>query len=133
LLGEEEGKYNVERDKLNQEDGGLKLFLEQVKAKRQHYEEIGIHQIIERIGKEGELKIRQQSLKHQEETLTSKNQSVKSKYDALLQEVDNQLREFQLQSGQQLNAIEHKRMEMLGRLQTEQNEQQDAIRAQYKL
>ena len=133
LLGEEEGKYNVERDKLNQEDGGLKLFLEQVKAKRQHYEEIGIHQIIERIGKEGELKIRQQSLKHQEETLMSKNQSVKSKYDALLQEVDNQLREFQLQSGQQLNAIEHKRMEMLGRLQTEQNEQQDAIRAQYKL
>ena len=133
LLGEEEGKYNVERDKLNQEDGGLKLFLEQVKAKRQHYEEIGIHQIIERIGKEGELKIRQQSLKHQEETLTSKNQSVKSKYDALLQEVDNQLREFQLQSGQQLNAIEHKRMEMFGRLQTEQNEQQDAIHAQYKL
>jgi chromosome segregation ATPase len=107
--------------------------MEQVKAKRQHYEEIDIHQIIERINKEGELKIRQQSLKHQEETLTSKNQSVKSKYDTLLQEVDNQLREYQLQSGGQLNAIERERMEILGRLQTEQNERQDAIRAQYKL
>ena len=133
LLGEEEDKYNAERDKLNQEDGGLKLFLEQVKTKRQYYEGIGINQIIERIGKEGELKIRQKSLIHQEETLTSKNQSVKSKFDALLQEVDNQLREYQLQSGQQINAIERKRMEIQARMQTEQNEQQDAIRAHYKL
>ena len=133
LLGEEEGKYNAERDKLNQEDGALKAFLDQAKTKRKHYEDIGIERIIERIGKEGELKIQQQSLQHQEETLTSKNQSIKSKYDALQQEVDNQLREYKLQSGQQLNEIEHKCTEALARLQSELNDQKEEIRSQCQL
>lgn len=133
LLGEEEDKYKAEFARLNQEDGGLKSFLEQLKAKRQHYEEIGINQIIERIGQEGELKIRQQSLKHQEETLTSKNQNVKAKYDVLIQEADNQLREYQLQSGQRLIKIEGERMNSLSRLQAEQNEQQESVRTQFQL
>ena len=133
LLGEEEGKYNDERDKLNQEDGALKAFLDQAKTKRKHYEDIGIERIIERIGKEGELKIQQQSLQHQEETLTSKNQSIKSKYDALQQEADNQLREYKLQSGQQLNEIEQQRMDALNRLQSELNDQKEEIRSQCQL
>ena len=57
LLGEEEGKHKAETAKLNQEDGALKFFLDQVKTKRQHYSEIGIEKIAERIAKEGELKI----------------------------------------------------------------------------
>lgn len=133
LLGEEEGKYNVERDKLNQEDGALKAFLEQAKAKRKHYEDIGIAQIIERIGKEGELKIQKQSLQHQQETLTSKNQSIKSKYDALQQEVSNQLREYKLQSEQQLNEIGRQQMESFAHLQSELSNQQDNIRGQFQL
>ena len=131
LLGEEEGKYNAERDKLNQEEGGLKLFLEQVKKKHQYYENIGICHIIERIGKEGELKIRQQSLMHQEETLTSKNQSVKSKYYTLLQDVDSQLREYRLQISQCLNDLDAQRIKNEGRLQNEMAEKQEEVRSQY--
>ena len=121
LLGEEEGKHKAETAKLNQEDGALKFFLDQVKNKRQHYAEIGIEKIAERIGKEGELKIQQQSLTHQEEALTSKNQSVKSKYDALIQEVDNQLREYDFQCQKQLNDLDRQRIEVESRLQAEIN------------
>ena len=132
LLGEEEGKYKAENAKLNQEDGALKFFLEQVKTKRQHYTEIGIERIIERIGKEGELKILHQSLKHQEEILTSQHQNIKSKYEALIQDVENQLREYRLQCSEQQNEVERQHIEAETRLQNEKIEQTEAVRNHYE-
>ena len=132
LLGEEESKYKAEEAKLNQEDGAIKYFLELVKSKRQHYTEIGIEKISERISKEGELKIQQQSLTHQEETLTSKNQSVKSKYDALMQEVDNNLSAFDLVCQKRLNELDRQQLAAESRLQTELNEKAESIRSQYE-
>jgi hypothetical protein len=132
LLGEEEGKYKAEDAKLNQEDGALKYFLEQVKSKRQHYEEIRIERIVERIGKEGELKIQQQSLLHQEETLTNKNQSVKSKYDALIQENESQIQAYRIQCQQRINDLDSQYLQTQSRQQTEMEEQTDAIRSQYE-
>ena len=132
LLGEEERKYKAEEAILNQEEGAIKFFLEQVKSKRQHYTEICIEKIAERINKEGELKIQQRSLTHQEETLTSKNQSVKSKYDTLTQEVDNRLSAFDLQCQKQLNELDRQRIEAEGRLHTINNQNADTIRNQYE-
>lgn len=131
LLGEEETKYKAEEARLNQEEGAIKFFLEQVKSKRQHYTEIRIEKIAERISKEGELKIQQRSLTHQEDTLTSKNQSVKSKYDALTQEVDNHLSAFGLQCQKQLNELDRQRIEAEGHLQAITNEKAETIRNQY--
>ena len=132
LLGEEEAKYKAEEAKLNQEEGAIKYFLEQVKSKRQHYTEIGIEKIAERIAKEGELRIQQQSLTHQQETLTSKNQSVKSKYDSLVQEVDNNLSAYRLQCQQRLNELDRQQLATESRLQAEQNEKAETIRSQYE-
>lgn len=132
LLSEEDGKYKAEDARLNQEDGALKFFLEQVKSKRQHYSEIGIEKIIERIGKEVELKIQQQSLSRQEETLTNKNQSVKSKYDTLIQDVDNQFLAYKIQCQQRINEIDSQHLQAEGRLQTETTEQTEIIRGQYE-
>lgn len=132
LLGEEEGKYKTEDTKLNQEDGALKYFLAQVKTKRQHYSEIGIEIITEKISKEGELKILQQSLTHQEEVLTSQHQNVTSKYDALKQDVENQLREYRLQCGERQNELDRRLMEAETRLQNEKIEQTEVIRGQYE-
>ncbi len=131
LLSEEDKKHNKELTQLNQEDGALRFFLEQVKSKRQHYAEIGVEKIAERVAKEDELKTRQRSLTHQEETLTSKNQSVKSKYDVLMQEVEKQLSEFELQCQKQINELESQRIEKESRLQTQLNEELEAMRKQY--
>ena len=131
LLGEEETKYKAEEAILNQEEGAIKFFLGQVKSKRQHYTEICIEKIAERISKEDELKIQQRSLTHQKETLTSKNQSVKSKYDTLTQEVDNHLSTFGLQCQKRLNELDRQRIEAEGRLQAEWNEKAETIRNQY--
>ncbi len=132
LLSEEETKYKEEGARLNQEEGAIKFFLEQVKSKRQHYTEIGIEKIAERISKEGELKIQQRSLTHQEETLTNKNQSVKSKYDTLAQEVDNHLSTFGLQCQKQLNELDRLRIEEEDRLQAEWNEKAENTRSLYE-
>ena len=132
LLSEEDGKYKAEDARLNQEDGAVKFFLEQIKSKHQHYAEIGIEKIIERIGKEVELKIQQQSLSRQEETLTNKNQSVKSKYDTLIQDVDNQFLAYKIQCQQRINEIDSQHLQAEGRLQTETTEQTEIIRGQYE-
>lgn len=131
LLSEEDKKHNKELTQLNQEDGALRFFLEQVKSKRQHYAEIGVEKIAERVAKEDELKTRQRSLTHQEETLTSKNQSVKSKYDVLMQEVEKQLSEFELQCQKQINELESQRIEKESQLQTHLNEELEAMCKQY--
>ena len=132
LLGEENDKFTKERDGLKGNEAVLDDFLTKVKAKRHHYAEIGIERIAERIGKEGELKIRRQGLARQEETLTSKNQSVKSKYDALLQNVDSQLREYRLQTSQRLNDLDAQQVKSQGRLQNEMAEKQEEVRSQYQ-
>lgn len=132
LLGEESDKYTKERDKLKGDEAVIEDFLKKVKEKRQHYAEIGIERIAERIGKEGELKIRQQSLMRQEETLTNKNQSVKSKYDALIQDVEQQFQAYKLQCQQHLNQLDSQRIEAESRLQTMMTEQTENIRSQYE-
>lgn len=132
LLGEENEKFTRERDALKGSEAIISDFLKKVNEKRQHYTEIGIEKTAERIAREGELKIQQQSLTHQEETLTSKNQSVKSKYDTLMQEVDNNLSRFALQCQQRINELDRQQLAAAGRLQTEQNEKAESIRCQYE-
>ena len=132
LLGEENEKFTKERDNLKGNEAVIDDFLKKVKEKQLHYTEIGIERIIERIGKEGELKIQQQSLMHQEEVLTSQHQSIKSKYDALIQDVENQLREYRLQCRERLNELNRQHMEAETRLQSEKAEQIEAIRNQYE-
>ena len=132
LLGEESDKYTKERDNLKGDEAVIDDFLKKVKEKRLHYAEIGIERIAERIGKEGELKIRLQSLMRQEETLTNKNQSVKSKYDALIQDVELKLQAYKLQYQQHLNQLDSQRIEAESRLQTMMTEQSDNIRSQYE-
>ena len=132
LLGEENDKFTKERDGLKGSEAILDEFLKKIKEKRQHYSEIGIEKIIERIGKEGELKIQQQSLSRQEETLTNKNQSVKSKYDTLIQDVDNQFLAYKIQCQQRINEIDSQHLQAEGRLQTETTEQTEIIRGQYE-
>ena len=132
LLGEENDKFTKERDGLKGSEAILGEFLKKVKEKHQHYTEIGIEKIIERISKEGELKIQQQSLSHQEETLTNKNQSVKSKYDTLILDVENQLQAYKIQCQQFINEIDSQHLQAESRLQTETTEQTETIRGQYE-
>ena len=132
LLGEENDKFTKERDGLKGSEAIIDDFLKKLKEKRQHYAEIGIGRIAERIGKEGELKIQKQSLSHQEETLTSKNQSVKSKYDTLIQDVENQLQSYKIQCQQRINELDGQHLQAESRLQTETGEQTEAIRGKYE-
>ena len=132
LLGEENDKFTKERDGLKGSEAIIDNFLKKAKEKRQHYAEIGIENIAERIGKEGELKIREQSLTHQEETLTNKNQSVKSKYDTLIQNAETQLQAYKNRCQQLINELDGQHLKEKSRLQTEIAERKDAIREEYE-
>ena len=101
LLSEESEKYSAERDRFMQSEGELKGFLKRLEEKSRHYEQIGIADIVSRVEREGELKIRQSSLEKQLDILTSKNQDVKTKYERLYQDIEIGLKES-------INEIEHR-------------------------
>ena len=118
LLSEEHDKYNKERDALKEEEGILKNFFKEVRARMQHYSDIGIDALIAKMAQEQELGIRRKSLLSQENVLTDKSQSVRMRYEALRQELDNSLKEFRLQAGQQINEIERVKTEDVAKAQS---------------
>lgn len=124
-LQEEEGKYTKERDELKGELAVLNDFLKKVRTKRQHFAEIGIDAIIERMSREEELLIKKNSLTQEEQALTNENQSVKSKYDVLLQKVESDLKEYILLAEQKINGIERNETQVLNSIQSECNSKKD--------
>ncbi len=127
LLNEENGKFTKERDTLKGEDAVIDNFLKTIKSKRQHYAEIGIEHIAEMNGKEGELKIRRESLENQESTLTEKNSDITSKYNTLQKETDSQLKEFELQISRQKNDIDKQLTEEIAIFQVNFQDKIEAI------
>lgn len=94
LIGEEQEKYGKERDKLSRELGVLDAQLKKTAAKRKHYEEIHIEDILLRVEQETiieEERKRQVAMKAE---LEKSYQNVVDKYKALLEQLDMDLRAF---------------------------------------
>lgn len=132
LLEEERDKYNKERDELKEKEGILKDFFITLKRKQQHYDEINIEDIIERISHEEELKIKRDSILEQEKLLTDKNNDIISKYVKLKEELDKQLREFEVNARQKRNKAEEEALKAKDRLQREYGDKLQAIRDAYQ-
>ena len=94
LIGEEQEKYGKERDKLSRELGVLDAQLKKTAAKRKHYEEIHIEDILQRVEQETiieEERKRQEAMKAE---LEKSYQNVVDKYKALFEQLDIDLRAF---------------------------------------
>ena len=103
LLGEEQEKYGKERDKLSRELGVLDAQLKKTAAKRKHYEEIHIEDILQRVEQENiieEERRRQEAMKAE---LEKSYQNVVDKYKALLEQLDMDLRAFRNSKATLLN------------------------------
>ena len=83
LRGEEEQKYNAERDSLKEKMAVIKSKLDSIKSKRQYYASIHIEKIISSIADEGRVASQRDNLERQIGIITDKNRSIKDKYDAL--------------------------------------------------
>lgn len=94
LIGEEQEKYGKERDKLSRELGVFDAQLKKTAAKRKHYEEIHIEDILQRVEQETIMeddRKRQEAMKAE---LEKSYQNVVDKYKALLEQLDMDLRAF---------------------------------------
>jgi len=95
LLAEEKGKYEKDRDSLQQEIGVIKDKLRSIKEKREHYAAIGIESILSLVSQEESLKIELKGRNSLLESLTGRYHSVTEKYDSLCKGVEMDLREFE--------------------------------------
>lgn len=94
LLGEEQGKYGKERDKLSRELGVLDAQLKKTADKRKHYEEIHIEDILQRVEQETIIEDERRRQEAMKAELEKSYQNVVDKYKALLEQLDMDLRAF---------------------------------------
>ena len=132
LLSEEEDKNKKETASLNQALGAIKEFLRKVEAKRSYYASINIEDIARRINKEGELKIKKESLEKEELLLTSKAQDVKTRYDNLKQNINNEYKEYELQIAEQKNRIDSEQNDSLAKVTDEYEVYKRDVERTYK-
>ena len=94
LIGEEQEKYGKERDKLSRELGVLDAQLKKTAAKRKHYEEIHIEDILQRVEQETIIEDERRRQEVMKAELEKSYQNVVDKYKALLEQLDMDLRAF---------------------------------------
>lgn len=91
LKGEEERKFNAERDRLKETMAVVKSKLDDIKDKRKRYADIHIERIVSSMADEPHVTSQRQSLESQIGVITDKNRSVKEKYDELRRQEDQRL------------------------------------------
>ena len=94
LIGLEQEKYGKERDKLSRELGVLDAQLKKTAAKRKHYEEIHIEDILQRVEQETIIEDERRRQEAMKAELEKSYQNVVDKYKALLEQLDMDLRAF---------------------------------------
>lgn len=94
LIGEEQEKYGKERDKLSRELGVFDAQLKKTAAKRKHYEEIHIEDILRRVEQETIIEDERRRQEAMKAELEKSYQNVVDKYKALLEQLDMDLRAF---------------------------------------
>lgn len=94
LISEEQEKYGKERDKLSRELGVLDAQLKKTAAKRKHYEEIHIEDILQRVEQETIIEDERRRQEAMKAELEKSYQNVVDKYKALLEQLDMDLRAF---------------------------------------
>ena len=94
LISEEQEKYGKERDKLSRELGVLDAQLKKTVAKRKHYEEIHIEDILQRVEQETIIEDERRRQEAMKAELEKSYQNVVDKYKALLEQLDMDLRAF---------------------------------------
>lgn len=94
LIGEEQEKYGKERDKLSRELGVFDAQLKKTAAKRKHYEEIHIEDILQRVEQETIIEDERKRQEAMKAELEKSYQNVVDKYKALLEQLDMDLRAF---------------------------------------
>jgi hypothetical protein len=133
LLQEEEGKYNVERDKLVGEEATLKVKLDDIRKKRQHYEEIGIEHICQQVAEKDVLLTRQHTLQQQIDTLTDRNRSVKDKYETLKQQELQKLSSFKNQTLEKKNELNGEKIQRISEQQAQYNKTCEEKQSYYQM
>lgn len=132
LLGEEEGKFRAQADKLAAEEGAIKAFLETVASKKTHYATIGIEDIAERVGKEKSLKTERESLERSRNLLMDKHHDVKSRYDAMEKDVYAGLREFKLSVREEISGADREANEEINKLNAELAEKKELEETRFR-
>lgn len=94
LIGEEQEKYGKERDKLSRELGVFDAQLKKTAAKRKHYEENHIEDILQRVEQETIIEDERRRQEAMKAELEKSYQNVVDKYKALLEQLDMDLRAF---------------------------------------
>jgi len=93
-LNELDTTFNKKKEKIQEQIGGYKSKLEEIKNKSSEYAAMKIETILERVSRKGSLEFEKKNLLADKEILTSKFLEIQQRYEAQLSRLEIQLKEF---------------------------------------
>jgi predicted nucleic acid-binding Zn-ribbon protein len=94
-LNDLDSAFDKKKEKIQEQIGGCKSKLEEIKSKSSEYAAMKIETILERVSKKGLLEFEKRNLLADKEILTSKFFEIQQRYEAQLRQLENQLKEFE--------------------------------------
>ncbi len=95
-------RFRTKTEKIKGEISILENEIKKAKEKGEHYNKIGIEDVVKKVGEKGVLETEQKQLNKEKELLTAKFADTSQKYDALLQALESNLLNYNQQQNSQL-------------------------------
>lgn len=131
LQGEEQDKYQKERDKILSDRAVVNENLSKCRNLRKEYDEINISEIVSRIEKEAIVEQLLSSAQRQKNELTSVFADISAKYNASLLNLENDRRTFELEQRDLVNQKESEKTTRLQNLYLLKSKEESELRAVY--
>ena len=132
LIGEEDLKYNAERDKWTRREGEVGADLKRIKEKRAYYEAERIQDVIVRVEKEENHRRELERLRSVYAQLTATYQDVIQHYKRLEEQLENGFKAFENEIGKQILLLREESSKRKDVLRVNCQEQEQRIRERFE-
>jgi hypothetical protein len=131
-LNDLDSAFDKKKEKIQEQIGGCKSKLEEIKSKSSEYAAMKIETILERVSKKGLLEFEKRNLLADKEILTSKFFEIQQRYEAQLRQLENQLKEFENGKQNEKNITKENLLHFKDELTKQYDLLYDEIRKQHK-
>jgi len=131
-LSELDSVFDKKKEKTQEQIGGFKSKLAEIKIKRDEYADLKIENILDRVSKKISLDLEKKNLTGEKDILTSKFLEIQQRYEALLIQLENQIKEFENSKQTEKNNAQSRLLHYKEELTKQYDLLYDEIRKQHK-
>lgn len=131
LIGEENARYEKERDKLNEIEGSFNEKLKYIDRQRQYYNARNIAEVMRRVANENSVAQELERQQRMYEELTAAHNDIIKKYQMLEAQLDNDLKAFEIERNQARLKLTEAANKRINDIRNKRTEQENIVRERF--